>query len=543
MTGDSAVPRPSRRIKIVLSVLVALGAWLLAYAPGQASAAAFVPPTLLEHAAANPSDSFDVIVVGEPKGPLSKSLRNEIGSGLGNIAREYAILRGVATELKGAQLVALAKRDGIASITPDGAVEPASVNTVWPQAVNLGGLSAPAPGAPTIAIVDSGVEADRADFAGRVVASVNLNSREPGATGDDNGHGTLVAGLAAGASASYGGVAPSANIVSLDVVDGSGMAVTSDVIAAADWIYEHREQYGIRVANFSLHSSYANYGMRDPLSTAVRRLWLTGTVVVAASGNEGPQRMLYSPASDPFVITVGALDVNGTATASDDFNAPWSSYGSTAEGFSKPEVSAPGRFLAAPVPAGSTLATALPDRVVAPGYMWMSGTSFAAPIVSGAAAQLLARHPGWTPDQVKGALMLTAQAVPDADPLSAGVGEIDAGAAAALTAPPNPNENLYAFVAPDESGTPTLDADAWNAHVAQDASWTSASWTSASWTSASWTSASWTSASWTSASWTSASWTSASWTSASWTSASWTSASWTSASWTSASWTSASWTS
>ena len=543
MTGESAVPRPSRRVKIVLSVLVALGAWLLAFAPGQASAAAFVPGSLLEQAAANPSESFDVIVVGTPRGRLAPSLSSEVGSGLGQVAREYSILRGVATELRGAQLVALARRDGIESITPNGSVEPATVNTVWPQAVNLGGLSAPAPGAPTIAIVDSGVDADRADFAGRIVASVNLNSREPGATGDDNGHGTLVAGLAAGASSGYAGAAPSANIVSLDVVDGSGMALTSDVIAAADWIYQHRDEYGIRVANFSLHSSYANYGMRDPLATAVRRLWLTGTVVVTAAGNEGPQRMLYAPASDPFVITVGAVDVNGTASAADDFNAPWSSYGATAEGFAKPELAAPGRFLAGPVSAGSTLATALPDRVVAPGYMWMSGTSFAAPIVSGVAAQLLARHPGWTPDQVKGALMLTAQAVPGAAPLSAGVGEIDAGAAAALTAPPNPNENLYAFVAPDASGTPTLDADAWNAHVAQDASWTSASWTSASWTSASWTSASWTSASWTSASWTSASWTSASWTSASWTSASWTSASWTSASWTSASWTSASWTS
>ena len=487
MTGDSAVPRPSRRVKIVLSVFVAFSAMLIAHTPDQASAAAFVPPSLLEHAAANPSRSYDVIVVGTPRGRLAKSLRAEVGQGLGRIAREYSLLRGVATELRGAQLVALARRDSIASITPNGRVKPASANMLWPQAVNLGGLSTPAPGSPTIAIVDSGVETGRADFAGRVVASVNLNSREPNATGDDNGHGTLVAGLAAGASSPYGGAAPSANIVSLDVVDKDGMALTSDVIAAADWIYVHRQQYGIRVANFSLHSAYENYGMRDPLSTAVRRLWLTGTVVVTAAGNAGPQRMLYAPASDPFVITVGALDVNGTGAAADDFNAPWSSYGATAEGFSKPEVAAPGRYLAGPVPASSTLATALPDRVVAPGYMWMSGTSFAAPIVSGAAAQLLARHPSWTPDQVKGALMLTAQAVPNADPLSAGVGEIDAGAAGALTDPPNPNENLYAFVAPDENGTPTLDADAWNAHVAQDASWTSASWTSASWTSASWT--------------------------------------------------------
>jgi serine protease AprX len=535
VTGDSAVPRPSRRVKIVLSVAVALSGVLFGLTPDRAAAAAFVPAPLLERAQAHPSDEFHVIVVGTPK---PGKLKAEHGAGLGQVSREFSLLRGVATELKGAQLVALAKRNSIASITPDGPVQPASADTVWRDTVDLAGLGAPSADAPAIAIVDSGLDADRPDFAGRVAATVNLNSREPGATGDDNGHGTLVAGLAAGASATYGGVASGARIVALDVVDKDGVAVTSDVIAAADWIYANRDTYGIRVANFSLHSAYANYGMRDPLSTAVRRLWLTGTVVVAAAGNNGPQRMLYAPGSDPFVITVGALDTNGTATAADDVNAPWSSYGPTAEGFAKPELAAPGRYLAAPVPAGATLPTALPDRVVAPGYMWMSGTSFAAPIVAGVAAELLARHPDWTPDQVKGALMLTAQAVPNADPVSAGVGEIDAGAAAAVTNPPNPNANLYAFVSPDAGGVPALDADAWSAHVAQDASWTSASWTSASWTSASWTSASWTSASWTSASWTSASWTSASWTSATHSDASWTSASWTSASWTSASWTS-----
>jgi serine protease AprX len=539
IVNAAAVPRPSRRVKLVLSVAVALGIALLASAPN-ALASAFVPPQLLEAAAADPSAEFRVVVVGTPK---KESLRAEHGAGLGRIGHEYSILRGVATTLKGGQLVALARRDSIVSITPDGPVKPSSADTVWPEAIDLAGLGAPAADAPTIAVVDSGLDADRADFAGRVAATVNLNSREPGASGDDNGHGTLVAGIAAGAAAGHEGVSPGAKIVALDVVDADGMAVTSDVIAAADWIYEHRDEYGIRVANFSLHSAYANWGMLDPLSTAVRRLWLTGTVVVAAAGNHGPQQMLYAPASDPFVITVGALDTNGTADPADDFNAPWSSYGPTAEGFAKPELGAPGRYLAGPVAPGATLPTALPERVVEPGYMWMSGTSFAAPVVAGVAAELLARHPEWTPDQVKGALMLTAQPVPAADPLAVGVGQIDAAAAAAVVDPPNPNENLYAFVAPDATGVPALDADAWAAHVSQDASWTSASWTSASWTSASWTSASWTSASWTSASWTSASWTSASWTSASWTSASWTSASWTSASWTSASWTSASWTS
>ena len=94
------------------------------------------------------------------------------------------------------------------------------------------------------------------------------------------------------------------------------------------------------------------------------------------------------------MITVGAIDQAQTSATGDDVVAPWSAYGHTADGFAKPELSAPGRYLVMPVPTASTIATALPDRIVAPGYMWMSGTSFAAPVVSGAAAQLLARHPG-----------------------------------------------------------------------------------------------------------------------------------------------------
>ena len=124
--------------------------------------------------------------------------------------------------------------------------------------------------------------------------------------------------------------------------------------------------------------------------------------------------MSAAPGNDPFVITVGAIDQAQTSATGDDFVPPWSSYGHTVDGFAKPELSAPGRYLVMPVPAASTIATALPDRVVAPGYMWMSGTSFAAPVVSGAAAQLLARHPTWTPDEVKGALMQTARVLAQA---------------------------------------------------------------------------------------------------------------------------------
>ena len=308
----------------------------------------------------------------------------------------------------------------------------------------------------------------------------------------------------------------------------NGMAMTSDVIAAADWIHANRHAYNIRVANFSLHSAVQNSFMYDPLSKAVERLWFGGVVVVAASGNYGvqgaPSGVPFAPGNDPFVITVGALDLGEKLNVKDDESAPWSAYGYTLDGFSKPEIAAPGRYMIGPVPATSTLALERPDQLRGTGgYMELSGTSFAAPLVAGMAAYILAKNPTWTPDQVKGALMLTAQRMPAADPGSVGVGFAVADKAAAVQNPPNPNLALNAFVVPDPVGgaDPVFDSASW-AHVAsENASWASASWASASWASASWASASWASASWASASWASASWASASWASASWANASW----------------------
>ena len=135
--------------------------------------------------------------------------------------------------------------------------------------------------------------------------------------------------------------------------------------------------------------------------------------------------------------------------------------------------------------------------------MWMSGTSFAAPVVAGAAAQILARHPDWTPDQVKGALLLTAAYLPNADWQAAGVGEVDAATAASLDfTPPNPNENLDTFVSSNPTtGQPVFDAAAWADAVSSEAAWSSAAWSSAAWSSAAWASAAWASAAWSSAAW------------------------------------------
>jgi serine protease AprX len=291
------------------------------------------------------------------------------------------------------------------------------------------------------------------------------------------------------------------------------------------------------VANFSLNSPYASYGFHDPLNAAVRRLWLTGTVVVAAAGNDGPGRLLATPASEPFVITVGATDLAGTARTSDDTNAPWSSHGYTGDGFAKPELAAPGRYMPGPIARSSQFVHMFPNRVVAPGYMWMSGTSFAAPVVSGAAAQLLALNPSLTPDQVKGALMATARDLPLADPGSVGLGQIDVAAAALLRDPPNPNEALARFVRRDSRvpGGRYFDTERWASVAASDPTWHSVSWSDASWSDVSWSDVSWSDVSWSDVSWSDVSWSDASWSDASWADASWSDASWSDASWSDAS--------
>jgi serine protease AprX len=385
---------------------------------------------------------------------------------------------------------------------------PASLQQ-WPYAAGADGLWAAVAAAkatpPTIAIVDSGVDGSLAGLKDSVGTQETLTTLAQRPEADGYGHGSFVAAIAAGHRTDYTGAAPTARIISLDVMDDQGMARTSDVIAAADWIYEHKDAEGIRVANFSLLGSTPSVLRFDPLDRALERLWFSGVVVVVAAGNyavDGASSVAaFSPANDPFVLTVGASDVSGTTTVTDDVAAPWSAWGHTPEGFAKPELGAPGRYLVAETPVGSTLYTSRPERVVAPGLLQLSGTSFAAPAVAGIAADLLALHPDWTPGQVKGALMLTAAQSTQATFFSLGVGLVDGRAALAVSTPPDADAALAPFVVTDPAGGRVFDAAAWQVTVQADASWGTASWGTASWGTASWGTASWGTTYWSSASW------------------------------------------
>jgi serine protease AprX len=490
-----------------------------------------VPKSLRDAATAKPDAVFKVIVQGV-NGKSSRNVaadvqaaQSEAPGKASGLKRRFLSLAGVSAELTGRQILKLATKSGIFAVTDDAGTRLSGYSNtqVWPS--TAGALWGPPPKSaqyPTIAVVDSGIDTLNSGFSGRVLAQVNLTSLGPNSPGDGRGHGTFVAGIASNGDGNRTGMEPRAKLVSLDVLNDAGAGLTSDVIAACDWILQNKTTYNIRVANFSLNAGTPTSFRYDPLDNAVEKLWLNGVVVVAAAGNyavDGQQSgVLYAPANDPFVITVGASDVNNTSSPSDDFPAPWSAYGYTPDGFFKPELSAPGRVLNGPVPATATMLVEHPERLVSPGYMWMSGTSFAAPVVSGAAATILSRHPNWTPDQVKGALMVGAS-VPNSYGSSGalGVGIVSASAAASADGAANPNAGLNQFVTTDATtGLRTFDSASWASAATANASWNSASWSDASWAAASWSTASWASASWSTASWATASWSTASWATASW---------------------------
>ena len=519
------------------------------YGRGFGTLKSFVSPQLLSSIQQNPKQSFDVIVQGDPRtkshGFIQKVVQDKSGAsdenvGASAVKKEFLSLDGARLTLTGRQILRIAKIGLAQAIVPNETVKmsgfqmPVSNSQLWPWATGapvdwVNGT----PKSPTIAIVDSGIDATRTDVAGRVLGQVNLASL-PGnkTTGDGYGHGTFVAGIAAGSAPGYAGVAPKANLMSVDIMNDQGQATVADVVAAADWILQNKSTYNIKVANFSLHSVSRASVQFDPIDQAVEKLWLNGVVVVAAAGNYAvdgkASGVQFAPGNDPFVITVGAADIGTKVGGGDDTNAPWSAWGYTPDGFMKPEIAAPGRYMVGPVPTSGVLYSQRPGSVKAPGYMQLSGTSFAAPVVAGAAAMLLGQHPTWTPDQVKGALMLSATAEPKVKLGQLGVGDVNIAAARAIRSNhiPNPNAALNRFVGAAADGTAVFDAAAWADAARTDAAWADAAWADAAWADAAWASAAWSSAAWSDAAWASAAWASAAWSDAAWSDAAWSDAAW-----------------
>ena len=546
----------------------------------------------------------------------------------GRVDRTIGIIDGVTAHVPAAGVAPLRSLPGVVEVTPDlpvhlldnGSWSPSNdvgslfdttkmigAQNLWNKGITGNGVD--------VALIDTGVAPVAGlDNPAKVINGPDLSFDSQAANLrylDGYGHGTHMAGIIAGRDAGavsgyykgdstdFLGVAPDSRIVNVKVADAFGNTDVSQGLAAIDWVVQHRTDNGmnIRVLNLSFGTDSTQPYALDPLAFAAEVAWHSGIVVVAAVGNDGSSGTgIADPATDPYLIAVGASDTLNTLDQPSHVPASFTAAGN---GVRNPDLVGPGVHIASLRVPGSYIDQQFGSTAtVGTRFFRGSGTSQATAVVSGSAALLLARNPALTPDQVKrqltgGAVTIQAPAttlrnsVPvvggaltslvlatTGTSVTSGHGEVNVANSA--EAPAGPVTSQFW---PQATGTGTLEASrgsrhvgdrngtlltgerdifgspfnsaamaqaeasaaSWSGGVWNGASWSGASWSGASWSGASWSSASWSGASWSGASWSGASWSSASWSGASWSSASWSGASWSAASWSAASWSGASW--
>lgn len=399
---------------------------------------------------------------------------------------------------------------------------------------------------------------------------------------DGFGHGTHLAGLIAGADADFdpkrpnpflfAGVAPEAQLLNVKVGTGDGGADVSQVIAAIDWVVEHRDDAGmrVRVLNLAYGTAALQSWQVDPLARAVENAWRKGILVVTAAGNDGAAgSTLLMPAVDPHVLAVGAADHQGTADTSDDTVADFSSVGNDER---RPDVLAPGKSVVSLRAPGSNADLRHPEGLVAGDeqsrFFRGSGTSQAAAVVAGQAALLFDAKPKLTPDEVKAALMRTARPlgranpaqgagvtdvfaaldlvkskaalglVPNGHPASTGLGSLEASRGGEHVVDPTTGLALTGEV--DALGTP-WDPGAWVAAQEQGATWVKGQWNSRAWAGEKWKDKQFLAVRWSGNSWTGKPWADQAWSDDVWQARSWRGDSWKARSWREESWKARSW--
>jgi serine protease AprX len=306
----------------------------------------------------------------------------------------------------------------------------------------------------SVAVIDSGITAWHDDLTKgsssatypygnqRVSKFVDFVSGQP-LPYDDNGHGTHVAGIISGNGYDSGnaraGAAPGASLVVLKVLDANGRGSISNLIAALNWVAANAAAYNIRVVNMSVGAKIGESYWTDPLTLAAKRIVEQGITIVAAAGNFGRNATgerqwggITAPGNAPWVLTVGASSTEGTNTRGDDELGAYSSLGpSYIDYAAKPDLVAPGTGTVSLSVPGSTLFNLKPTARVngsngEPAYLSLTGTSMAAPHVTGVVAQMLHANPSLTPNLIKAILQYTAQPYSGYKTLEQGAGFVNA---------------------------------------------------------------------------------------------------------------------
>lgn len=419
-----------------------------------------------------------------------------------------------------------------------------------------------------VAMIDTGVvPVDGLTYPGKVINGPDLSfegSFPEVRYMDTYGHGTHMAGIIAGRDADadpsrgrwynrdkFMGVAPDARIVNVKVANNEGATDVSQVIAAIDWVVQHRRDPGmnIRVLNLSFGTDGVQDYQLDPLTYAAEVAWRKGIVVVVAAGNGGfGNQKLNNPAYDPHVIAVGASDNMGTASTRDDTIPEWSSWG---DGVRNPDFAVPGKSVISLRAPGSMIDELYPQAVVAERFFKGSGTSQAAAAMSGAAALIIQQRPDITPDQLKRLFVKTADTLPNANAQAQGNGVIDL-AEAATTRTPSHWESRQPY--PYATGTGSLEASRGSVHVADEngneltgeqdifgSPWDGRTWSSDSWNGRTWSGGTWNGNTWSGDSWNGQSWAGRTWSGNTWSGRTWSGNTWSGRTWSGRTWSGRTW--
>src|SRR5215467_6180175 len=453
-----------RALLIFTPALLAAGifAWSSAASSGSISQNGWrskVSPDLLEEfdKGGDPGSLRDVIITTAGK-PGSQHSSAVLASG-GSVKDTYGVINGISAKLPLRAIQALTKRDDFAFVSKDRPITVFGHLENTTGAAQIRNLIAAIPslnGAGVgIAILDSGIYSSHHQITYNGVSRISVNV-------DAGGHGTHVASMACGTNhigpGAYTGVAPGATIINVKVLDRTGTGYTSNIINAINWCVSYRYTYNIKVMNLSLGAPAVDSYQNDPVCKAVRAAHDAGIVVVVAAGNDGKDQngnklygTIHSPGTEPSAITVGASNTFGTDSRADDVVTTYSSRGPTRgyytdalgnkiyDNLIKPDLVAPGNKIIGAEAYGCTLITEHPE-LDANVYetntyhyvMYMSGTSVATPVVSGAAALLLQANPSLTPNLVKAILMYSAQPLKGYNTLEQGAGELNIDGAVRL---------------------------------------------------------------------------------------------------------------
>jgi serine protease AprX len=337
----------------------------------------------------------------------------------------------------------------------------------------------------TVAFLDAGFFAhpDLVEPHDRIRAFVDVNNPRARKADllrpdDSSWHGMMTSVVACGngrlSNGLYRGLASEAELV-LVKVGTARRILHDDIRRGLEWVIRNRRRYGIRVVNVSCGGDYEASYLHDALSRAADRATSEGLLVLAAAGNLGqhPRHPVIPPASAPSVLTVGGVD-DKNRLAFAGYEMYHSSYGPTIDGLQKPEVIAPGIWVAAPILPGTptaaqaemlaslaaardadlhaliaerpgvdpaldaardldpallrqlVLAKLRDANVISGAYKHVDGTSFAAPIVASVAAQMIEANPALTPQEAKGILIRTARRLPQVETDRQGWGVVDA---------------------------------------------------------------------------------------------------------------------